>query len=65
LAGAIESISDNLPYFQENRKSALLSMMGAGEKIRGAYPLGFMLSLKQHAPGKWRKAVKEIAKAVL
>jgi len=65
LVGAIEEISDNLPYFKDNRKGALLSMVGAGEKLRGAYPLKFMLSLKQHAPGKWKKAVKEIVRALL
>ena len=66
LAGAIETISDNLYlYKSEAQMAALLSFMGAGEKVSGAYPLKFMKSLKRFAPGKWKKAVKEIAKAVL
>lgn len=65
LAGAIETISDNMPHFApEDRKAAFLSFVGAGEKVSGTYPLKFMISLKKHAPGKWQKAVKELAKGV-
>jgi len=66
LGDVIEDIAKNLPeYAPEHRMSALLSFMAGGEKVPGAYPSRFMKSLKRFAPGKWKKAVKEIAKVFL
>ena len=66
LGRSLELMGDNLPHFEpDKRKAAFLSFVGAGPKVPGAYPLQFMTSLKKYAPGKWKKAVSELAKELL